>query len=162
MKQHLKACLIALSLVLCITSVECGDGIRALTITTFDPSGSIFTFVEVINNTGTIAGTFDDSSFIAHGYVRSANGTITTFDSTGSTGTLVSGINNAGTIAGEFVDSSGSGMFHGYVRSANGTITTFDPSGSTNTFVRGINDAGAIAGIFVDSSGMQHGFIASP
>ena len=88
MKQHLKACLIALSLTLCITPV-----VRALTITTFDPPDSIVTEVRAINNAGTIAGDFDDSSFVRRGYVRKADGTITTFDSPGSTSTFAGVVN---------------------------------------------------------------------
>src|SRR3990172_11062421 len=141
MKQHLKACLIALSLTLCITPV-----VRALTITTFDPPDSIVTEVSAINNAGTIAGDFDDSSFVRRGYVRKADGTITTFDSPGSTSTFAVGINNAGTIAGLFLDSGD--MFHGYERRVDGTITTFDPPDSTLTFFRDINDAGTIVGFF--------------
>jgi hypothetical protein len=47
---------------------------------TFDPSRSAFTQPRAINPDRVIAGNDSDTALIAHGFVRSPNGTITEFD----------------------------------------------------------------------------------
>src|SRR5262249_6702453 len=80
------------------------------TFTTFDAPGACTaqsctqpfqgTFAWNINPAGAIAGYYNDSSNVAHGYMRAPDGTITTFDAPGAgtgpfQGTIPSGINQA-------------------------------------------------------------------
>lgn len=151
MRRDLKLYLITVSLLLSITT-----GVHALTITTFDPPGSTRTSVGVfgINDAGTIAGGFTDSSG-AHGYVRSTDGTFTTFDPPDSIFTFPEEINNPGQIVGSFGLSTSDGFF----RDTDGTFTLIDPPDSIFTEAYGINDPGQTVGKFVDSSKVEHGFL---
>src|SRR5438552_16711540 len=118
-------------LVLCVALCILGSGVSAhakATFTTFDPSGSVGTYADSINDTGSIAGYYYDTSGKYHGFVRAADGTITPFDPSGSRETEAQSINGTGLIAGYYYDVNGA--VHGFVRAADGTITAFDPSGS--------------------------------
>ena len=116
---------------------------------------------------GTIAGTYTDSNYVFHGFVRSPDGRFTTFEAPGA-GSAASegtgcpsdcpvGLNNFGVITGSYIDANGTQ--HGYVRSARGTFTTLDPVGTIITQPEAINDAGTIVGYFFDESFVVHGFI---
>ena len=130
-------------------------GLIAVTPLTAVSQGSTFTIIDVtgagtgsmqatialaIDAAGDVTGTYLDSNRVAHGYVRTANGTISTFDapgagtgpptgglSTKNQGTIPTGINSSGVITGTYVDSNLA--YHGFVRSATGTISTFDVPG---------------------------------
>jgi hypothetical protein len=134
------------------------------TMTTFDPTGSIYTSANAINFEGATTGSWQDASNVIHGFLRSRDGTLTTFDAPGSNGqTDPAAIDPAGTITGSFSDASG---FHGFVRANDGTFTTFDPPGSAEpaafTFANGINSAGVITGWYIDPSFIGHGFLRIP
>jgi hypothetical protein len=117
----------------------------APTYTSFDPSGSIATYPTSINKAGVIAGYYEDSGDVYHGFVRATDGTITSFDPPGSTGTTVTGINRAGTIVGYYVDSDRS--YEGFERTADGTIATFAANKkAAGTFADGINADGSVVG----------------
>ncbi|HEX4159302.1 MAG TPA: hypothetical protein VHY79_12585, partial [Rhizomicrobium sp.] len=88
---------------------------KAWTFTNFDPPNAVATWPASINH-GAIAGSYQVSSGVYHGFVRAANGTVTSFDPTGSAGTHATGINKAGTIAGYYQDSGG--VNHGFVMAA--------------------------------------------
>ena len=113
---------------------------------------------------GAIVGSFFDSKFVSHGFLRALDGTFTTFDAPGAAapfGTTPIAINPAGTTAGGYYD--GVVFFHGFLRARDGTFTTVDPPGSAATFVGGINPAGVVAGDYFDAtSGAAHGFIFLP
>ena len=143
------------------------------TFTSFDPTGSVATFVVAalgINMEGAVTGLYVDSSGIFHGYVRAPNGTITEFNVTGGgtgsgQGTNTSGINDLGAVVGPYIDSSG--VDHGYVRSASGNVATFDVSeagtgSGQGTVPEGNNLEGEIIGNYIDASGVNHGFVRSP
>jgi hypothetical protein len=68
-----------------------------------------------INNEGAITGYYEDSSGVAHGFVRSAKGSSASFDVPGSTGTFPGSINRDGTVTGWYTDTDGN--YHGFVRS---------------------------------------------
>ncbi len=121
-----------------------------------------------INASGEVAGIYLDSSLLAHGFVRTADGTITTFDSphagTSLTqGTFPASINAGGDVTGMYSDANKA--YRGFVRLANGTITEFDaPGAPTTTGHRGtipasINTAGEIAGFIKDAGNVRHGFL---
>ena len=78
---------------------------RAATITTFSVPGAVGTFANCINQAGTSAGYWVDSSNFYHGFRRTSGGTITSFDAPGAAttsglGTLIYSINTAGTVTG--------------------------------------------------------------
>ncbi|HSS17946.1 MAG TPA: hypothetical protein VLQ29_13365, partial [Candidatus Dormibacteraeota bacterium] len=60
--------------------------VRALggRITEFDPTGSVFTNPNAIDDVGEITGFYVDASGVGHGFLRTLGGTITTFDAPGA------------------------------------------------------------------------------
>jgi uncharacterized membrane protein len=115
-----------------------------------------------INDAGQIAGSFQDASFVEHGFLRNADGTIAAvIDVPGAFRTEAHGVNNSGQIVGQFVDDLG---LHGFLRGVDGTFTPFDaPEGvSGTTEANGINDAGQIVGSFSDTDFVNHGYRRDP
>jgi hypothetical protein len=146
-------------------------------ITSFDPTGSTFTFVceeTCLNLEGATTGYYSDASGNLHGFVRQPGGKITSFDAPGADGLTIAGsINLEGTITGYFEDSKL--VFHGFVRQPNGSFETVDAPGAgtgncpgppptpcQGTAAFSINLFGTITGEFLDSSSVQHGFSRSP
>ncbi len=124
-----------------------------------------------INTGGVITGTWADSNFANHGFVRAADGTMTEFDvpgagEQGTFGTVSGSINTGGTIAGLYQDANG--IFHGFERSTSGSIASFDaPGAGTTGMFEGtagvsINDSSVIAGFLGDSNNVFHGFLLTP
>jgi N-acetylneuraminic acid mutarotase len=125
----------------------------------------------VINEAGEIAGLYEDSSGIAHAFVRAASGAITPFSAPSLGGVAVKwtipiSINTAGDVAGTYIDDNV--VTHGFVRTAGGTFTSFDAPGAGTAANRGtvafsINDAGEIVGFFSTgsstTSSTYHGFL---
>ena len=123
----------------------------------------------LINNFGTITGTYEDANSVFHGFVRSPEGKFTTFDAPGAdttpgdfNGTFVNGINDAGAITGFYADASGGS--HGFLRSPEGAFTTFDVTGSAPgaTIANALNLEGAIVGFFADQNGVFRPFLRRP
>jgi hypothetical protein len=115
--------------------------------TTIDPPGSVNTLAMSINNTGDIAGYYEDSSSNTHGFLRDfGSGTYTVFDGPSSLETVAKSISGA-QITGYYVIGND---VHGFLRKANGSIVTFDPAGSIGTTSLSIAN-GWIAGYFTDS-----------
>jgi hypothetical protein len=128
------------------------------TIVSFDPAGSVFTVPSAINRSGQVTGYYNDSSGVAHGFLRQADGTILSFDPPGSTGTISDGINDSGATTGWYQDTHG----YGFIREANGDLITFDASyGGTGfgTSPYVISDSGEVAGSSEDSSNHSHSFL---
>jgi hypothetical protein len=128
------------------------------TIVSFDPPGSVFTVPSSINLSGQVTGYYNDSSGVAHGFLREVDGTIISFDPPGSTGTISYGINASGATTGDYFDTHS----YGFIREANGDFITFDASygGSgfgTSPYV--ISDSGEVAGSSADSNNNQHSFL---
>jgi hypothetical protein len=97
-----------------------------------------------INNRGEVVGTYWDSNFHAHGFIRSPSGEYTTIDSPlpYTYGLRATGINNAGTITGFFEGPNGR---HGFVRSSDGIFDYFDnPDAPGYDQPLKINDAGTV------------------
>jgi hypothetical protein len=120
-------------------------------ITSFDPTGSVFTFVceeTCLNLEGTITGYYSDASGVIHGFVGEPGGDITTLDAPGASGfTGGASINPEGTITGYFLDSSS--VAHGFVRTRGGDFKTFDvpaDTGAVQTAAFSINLLGAVTG----------------
>jgi hypothetical protein len=138
---------------------------------TFDPTGSVFTYVceeTCLKWDGTVAGFYYDSSFISHGFVREVDGTITSFDAPSAAfGTVAASINAAGIITGYSVDSNL--VAHGFLRYPDGSFTTYDDpdagAGTTppqGTYPFSISFGGATTGQYFDASGNGHGFERFP
>jgi hypothetical protein len=134
------------------------------TIASFDPAGSSFTAAYGITRNGAVAGYYDDSSFVAHGFLRAPDGTVATFDAPGGTnGTYVNGVSADGWLAGYTID--GEFVAHGFVRSPEGKIKVFDAPESTGTFAQtagGRGDRHGVIGFYDDSAGNAHGYLRAP
>jgi hypothetical protein len=127
-----------------------GAAAYAQTYTVFTVNGNP-TSAAAINTAGTVIGLYDEATtpggpLVAHGYLRTSDGTITTFDPTNSTGTHPTSINDNGVITGYFTVGAAQSKAYGFVRDAAGTITDFAPSGVTTTYPYSINDSGIITG----------------
>ena len=83
-------------------------------VTSFVVSGAVATWTSGINSSGYVTGGYQDSNFVAHGYIRGPSGTIFTFSAPGATqGTYPVGINDKGEVAGYYLDANY--MAHGFV-----------------------------------------------
>jgi probable HAF family extracellular repeat protein len=67
-----------------------------------------------LNDFGAIMGTYIDTNYVLHGYLRSPNGNIATVDPVGSNFTWSSGLNDRGVVTGYYIDTDGVG--HGFLR----------------------------------------------
>jgi hypothetical protein len=88
-----------------------GFRLTGVTYTTLDVPGAALTVAQGINDSGQIAGLYQDSNGTFHGFVRN-DGTYVTIDVPGATLTQIKGINNAGHMAGYFEDATGT---HGFL-----------------------------------------------
>ncbi len=128
-----------------------------------------------INVWGTIAGYYADSSYVAHGYVRSADGTVTQFDlpndvlqGPGLLSDIDMGLNDFGEITGYYLNANL--VVRGFLRTPDGRVIAFDAPGAGSSFVGllegtfplSINDAGVVTGFYVDANGTSHGFLLLP
>lgn len=142
------------------------------TITSFDPSGSVFTNGDTlgINPAGAVSGGYTDSNGVSHGFVRSPSGTITSFDAPGAgtnpdQGSAALMITASGTTPGLVID--GDNVLHGFLRFPNGAFITFDASGAgthpgQGTSANASNLLDITTGDFIDSNNVQHGFVRIP
>lgn len=84
------------------------------TLQTFDVAGAVATLPAGINSSGAVAGSYQDSSFTYHGFVRSPSGAVYTFSApNAANGTYAVGINDSGVVAGYYIDSTYTS--HGFV-----------------------------------------------
>src|SRR5215467_9129818 len=128
------------------------------TFTTFDPPGSQLTAPGNINPAGQVVGSYFDSTFAGHGFVRDNDGTITSFDVPGFLATVL--ITPQGVVVGLYFDQDGSHIFE---RAKNGTITMLEsPSPGAFVYSMVVNTAGVIGGGFFDANGGVHGFLRAP
>jgi len=67
-----------------------------------------------LNDSGAIMGTYIDSNFVYHGYLRTPDGKIVTVDPSGSVSTSSSGMNDLGAITGYYLDTNN--VYHGFLR----------------------------------------------
>lgn len=131
---------------------------RSQTFTTFDPPGSAQTAPGNVNASGQVAGTYFDSSFGQHGFVRNPDGTITSFDIPGFIPTII--MTQQGVVVGTYFDAIGPHIFE---RAPNGAITTLEfPSPGAFIYAVVVNTAGEIGGGFVDPNGNVSGFLRAP
>jgi hypothetical protein len=121
-----------------------------------------------INRHYAIAGQYQDSHLVYHGFLRHPDGMVTTFsDPLGGTtknlGTYAWDVNDAEQTAGIYLDAKGN--YHGFLRDPSGTFTTVDPPGSVFTYVceeTCLSTDGTVAGSFENAKGIQYGFLRAP
>jgi Chitobiase/beta-hexosaminidase C-terminal domain len=117
-----------------------------------------------LNNAGVMAGIYQGSSGLTHGFVRAANGTITApLDepnaTTGGVGELPGGtanvsINDSGTVTGGYFDKNG--VIHGFVLGPGAAVApTFNPPAGTYSSTQSvaISDSDASAAIYYTTNG---------
>ena len=127
---------------------------------TLDLAGHTDTALFGINDSGTIAGQYDDGRQAPYGsFLRSATGVVTLVAFPSSTSTGITSLNNSGETVGGWVDAA-SGV-HSFLRNAVGVFTTIDVPGYRLTGAWGINSVGWIVGELDDTS-TSHGFVRDP
>jgi hypothetical protein len=117
-----------------------------------------YEYGQLLGNTeGAIVGSFSDSSFNTHCFLRAPSGKITSCDDILASlpNVFLVGMTAGGEILGSSLDNNF--VVHAFVRSANGTITTFDAPNAAPGFFGGtsptsINNGGVSIGSFFDSS----------
>jgi len=120
------------------------------------------TTASVINQSGVVAGYYNDDQYAYHGFVRSAQGVITEFDAPGLTNTQIFGINSSGEVAGYGLhDANNHGVYPGFLRTAKGAFRGFRAPDALSTFSAGMNDSGEITGTYYTLAGVYRGFVAS-
>ena len=83
-----------------------------------------------MNDQGNVAGMYEDSNFLIHGFLQTSDGTFTSFDVPPPGDIyIVSKISGDGVIIGYFQDLDIQTGFHGFIRASDGTITQFDAPG---------------------------------
>jgi uncharacterized membrane protein len=128
--------------------------------TVFNYPGATGTFLDAINDGGTIAGTWYDAQGNSHGFLRQRDGTLFPVEvpGAGAGGTAPLGLNNRGDVVGFYIGTDSNS--HGFVLSA-GVFTTLDfPQDGGLTYATSINDEGVIVGTY--GPGENHAFIATP
>jgi uncharacterized protein (TIGR03437 family) len=127
------------------------------TIATF-AYGNDITGAVGINYAGQIAGFYETTDYVTHGFLQSADGTTyTTLDppSYSSSGTVA--INSSGQIAGIFGPWA--------LRNADGSYTGVSVPGANSSSPAALNDSGQIAGVYVvpgNGTTLAYGFLATP
>lgn len=143
-----------------VSAATAGSAGAKAQFTSFDPTGSFYTFAASINTSGTVAGHYEDSRAAMHGFVRTSDGTITAFDPTGSISTEATSINDNGDVAGWYRDKSGT--YFNFVRASDGTITKFDATQGNEPGALGLNAKGKVAGWYTTSNYQMGGFVGMP
>ena len=132
---------LALYLALCMVGLGLTASAQKPHIVTFDAPGADTTpgdyngtYPSGINALGVIAGSYQSTDTVFHGFLRSPGGKFTTFQAPGAdttagsyNGTSPSAINDLGVITGSYYDASG--FSHGFLRSPDGKFTSFDVPG---------------------------------
>jgi hypothetical protein len=108
------------------------------------------TEVDLINDSGTVAGHYDGDGG-QPAFVLTSDGTLATFSAPEAFSTIPTGINASGVISGFFMLPSDES--HGFVRDADGTLTVFDPPAPGSFTIGPINKKGEIVvGSFKDGN----------
>lgn len=139
--------------------------------TTFQsPSASTTGFINgttsiSINGLGDTAGYYYDANYVAHSYIRSADGTFTEFEVPGAGTNLYTGawpimIDDSKTVIGFYYDNNFAS--HSYIRLADGSFTQITlPSGmNAQVFVNSVNRDGDFTGSYTDANGVFHTYVS--
>ncbi|MEE8328658.1 MAG: hypothetical protein V3R54_01865 [Thermodesulfovibrionia bacterium] len=129
-----------------------GVGVGGLTITMapvpepltlISVPGSIWTWADRINDSGTIAGSYMDDTGAMYGYTYDGS-TYTSLSVPGAEATFAPGINNSNVVTGYYWN-PGSYDFHAYIYNGS-EYTLLDVPGASSTIAYGINEAGHVVG----------------
>ena len=131
-------------------------------IVAFDPPGAMLTTVYGITSAGVVAGQYEDSNGVYHGFTYDTSGNFVIIDAPGAgtlsdQGTRLLGISEGGEICGYYIDSALN--THGYLRNISGVFTTLDAPDSIKTLATGVNDSEEVAGIYTNSSHVSAAFL---
>lgn len=148
---------------LCVTGAVQAGTIARHKFISFDVPGAASTRSVGINGQSVVAGLWYDTTTLAHGFVRSAEGAIETFDVPNATeGTYPAAVNAAGMVTGCYYNGHAT-RGYGFLRRPNGVIRKFNhPDAFDGTCATGINDAGAIVGYFAGTPCGVCGFERTP
>src|SRR5262249_34397790 len=106
-----------------------------------------------VNEKGWVAGSYQDTVFASHGFIRKPNGHVKVIsDRAGDVG--IRSINADGDVCGYIRNSA-------FVRDVRGTLTKIHPPKSQDSVATSINDEGFVVGSF-DVGVLSHGFLRSP
>jgi len=126
---------------------------------TINYPGAVTTFPGGINDAGTIAGYWFDSSSIDHGFTLQ-NGTYTEITIPGATRVEVLSINNLGDLVGNYTDSAG--VPHGFLLKQ-GVVENIDCIGTGEvTTVWGVNDSDVFVGECSPVGSLPQAFYGTP
>lgn len=110
-----------------------------------------------VNNFGTIAGDFVDSSGIQHGMLLGKKTVFATLDySKCQSAIAVYAVNKSCTAVGWCTSSTGAPIAFTWSK---GKFTDINFPNGAGTEATGINDKGDVVGLYFDSAGVQHGFL---
>jgi probable HAF family extracellular repeat protein len=111
-----------------------------------------------VSNAGAVAGRYEDSSGVFHGYILQGQN-LTTLDDPNGTNTDANNLAPESPIrvVGSYAGSTGSSV--GFLYEDGEYTDVPGPSDAMASNATGINDAGAIVGFYTDSSGLTHGFL---
>jgi hypothetical protein len=148
--------LVAICPSLCSTQAFAGSR-----ITSFAIPGAVFVEVIGIDSAGSVAGFYQDSNSVFHGFRRDATGKIAKFDAPGAgvganQGTEFEAMSPGGYLCGLYITSNS--VEYGFLLSPSGEFSQIDIPGSSYTFASGVNDAGQVVGAYSSSSG-SYGFL---
>jgi hypothetical protein len=128
---------------------------RTFTLIEFPPAFLTSFFVPnivAITPGGTIMGSYFDSNFVIHGFLRTIDGTFTTFDAPNATafffgGTMPASINDSGIVTGFYFDTTQNSELRVFLRASNGVFSSFaTPQLGSFGGAASINLSGAVAG----------------
>ena len=108
---------------------------------------------------GIVVGSYHDSAFANHSFIRDAAGNFTTFDVPGAIGSSASGTNQQGEIVGIAQPVHPPPYTVGFKRSSSGSVSIIIAPGSTTTNPTAVSSKGRITGSYQDSNGIVHGFV---
>ncbi|HWY59254.1 MAG TPA: hypothetical protein VNZ03_32625 [Terriglobales bacterium] len=138
---------------------DCDTG-ATLGFTDVTAPGASETDTYGINNSGVIAGDYNDSYGAQHGMLLEGKKLVTADRSDCSTspgvGVTFVGLNNKDKAAGWCQNRSGAYIGFTYSK---GKFANIRISGATLVEANGVNDKDEVVGTYVDSSGAQHGFL---
>jgi hypothetical protein len=136
-------------------------------ITSFSIPGAKNVLVAGINASGSIAGFWDDSNNVRHGFLRSPTNAVTIVDepeagNQPNAATVIAGINDLGLTTGAYTCTTSSGTIEScaFLRDQDGNFTAFSAPGAVRSWGSGINNSGVIAGGYSPNEGaILYGFI---
>jgi hypothetical protein len=128
------------------------------------------TLPNAINDAGAITGIFYDVNNLAHGFLRSPDGSFTTFDVPASADTFPIALNFESDVVGYYLDENY--VFHAFLRRKDGSFSTWSgpdqcTSAPAGDFCGGsgafsINVFGTVSAAYADQQFAGHGLIRTP